>query len=147
MRKVLVITSSYPATGGSRMERFLKYLGDFGYQPVVLTTRGNGQNCEGKKLNPSSGNIRVYRAFSIRRTPFRILSRYFKLDEATDYLERLVFIPDLAITWVPDAIIKGLRIIKEEKIELISLHFSTRKYSYHWHDAEQIYWQEMDSRL
>jgi glycosyltransferase involved in cell wall biosynthesis len=119
MKKVLVITSTYPITGGSRIERFVKYLGDFGYQPVVLTTRRNRHDSEGEKLNTSVGNIRVYRAFSIRRTPFRILSRYFKLEEAKDFLERLFFIPDLGITWVPDAIIEGLKIIKNENIELI----------------------------
>lgn len=119
MKKVLVITLSYPITGGTRIERFVKYLGDFGYQPVVLTTKRNRQNSAGKKLNTSVGSIRVYRAFSVRRTPFRILSRYFKLEEAKDFFERLFFIPDLAITWVPDAIIKGLRILKNENIDLI----------------------------
>ncbi len=116
MRKVLVITSTYPTTGGSRTERFLKYLQEFGYRPVVLTTRGGIEHLQ--QPNP----IKTYRAFSMKRTPFRILSRYFKLEDAKDYLEAFFFIPDLGITWVPDAIIKGLRILKDENIDLI---FST----------------------
>ena len=119
MRKILVITSSYPATGGSRTERFLKYLGDFCYEPVVLTTGRIRRNREWDRWNPSADHIRTYRAFSIKRTPFRILSRYFNLFETAAYLERFVFIPDLAVTWVPGAIIKGLRILKEESIDLI----------------------------
>ena len=119
MRKVLIITSGYPITGGSRVERFVKYLREFGYQPVVLTTTGDRRDWKEEKLNSCTDNIRVYRAFSIKRTPFRILSRYFNLEDAKDYFETFFFFPDLTITWVPDAIIKGLKIIKEENIELI----------------------------
>lgn len=119
MKNVLIITSSYPITGGSRIEKFLKYLGDFGYQPVVLTRRGSGRNLESSKPNSPSHNIRVYRAFSITRTPFRIFSRYFKWTGATEYLEKLFFIPDPAITWVPDAILKGLKVLESENIKLI----------------------------
>lgn len=119
MRKVLVVTSAYPETGGSRTERFLKYLQEFSYQPIVLTTGGSILNCKEEKGKSSAGNISVYRSFSIRRTPFRILRRYFKLNEATEYLERLFFIPDLGITWVPDALVKGMRILRNEDIDLI----------------------------
>jgi hypothetical protein len=51
MGKVLMILYRFPPMGGSGVQRglkFTKYLGDFGWEPMVITARGNVDISEDK---------------------------------------------------------------------------------------------------
>ena len=37
MKKVLIIDEHFPNTGGNRTEKFVKYLPEFGWKPIILT--------------------------------------------------------------------------------------------------------------
>lgn len=114
-RRVLVIAYYYPPLAGAgilKVLRTTRYLGKFGWDPVVLTVR-NPEPYH-RAPNPIPEGVKVYRA---RRIPggnllARVLRR-LKLDE------RWLFLPDQHIFWIPGLLWLGLKVIKREAIDLI----------------------------
>jgi glycosyltransferase involved in cell wall biosynthesis len=120
MKKVLIITHGFPGTGGRGNIKIIKYLARFGYEPIVLTNRSQKDVFEDKVIAEELGNkIRIYKTRCLNKSPFRIFSKFFNSWDTTVYFEKLFFIPDLYITWVPSALLKGLQLIKHEPIDAI----------------------------
>ncbi len=139
MKKVLIVTYYWPPGGGAgiyRVLKFAKYLPHFGWQPVILTV----QNGNYPVIDPSleqdiPADCHVYRSKSFE--PFGIYKKFTgrKSDERIpdyvfdaknnfkDIISRWVrinlFIPDSRMGWIPSAVKEGLKIIKNEHIDLI----------------------------
>ncbi len=141
MKKVLVITYYWPPAGGPGVQRilnFVKYLPEFGWQPVVLTVKnGEFPEVDYSFLEEVPEKLSVYRADTIEPySLYRMLTGRSKNDKIPTYVltERKnrnfvsllttffrgnLFIPDAKIGWIPAAVRKGLEIIRQDNVQLI----------------------------
>lgn len=128
MKKVLFLLYYFPPMGGSGVQRplkFLKYLPQFGWEPIVLCPEhGAYSQMDASLLEDIDAlNIKVVRVPN--ETPLNTeLGRFFaKSSELIKKPLRLVnnwlFIPDNKKKWTVKAIEVGQKLIKEEGIELI----------------------------
>jgi glycosyltransferase involved in cell wall biosynthesis len=116
--------------------KFAKYLPHFGWQPVILTVQnGNYPVIDPSLAQDIPADCHVYRSKSFE--PFGIYKKFTgrKSDERIpdyvfdaknnfkDIISRWVrinlFIPDSRMGWIPSAVKEGLKIIKNEHIDLI----------------------------
>lgn len=142
MRKVLIIAYYFPPSGGPGVQRVLKfvqYLRDFGWEPVVLTVKdGTFPARDESLLDEIPDGVKVYRT-----DIFEPYDLYRKLtgkkksdgidvntlrskDEGLPLSERIsefvratFFIPDARMGWRRYAVNEGIRIIAQEKIDAI----------------------------
>jgi glycosyltransferase involved in cell wall biosynthesis len=127
-RKVIFVYPTYPATGGGRVERFVRYIGSHGFQPVVLATS------DGEKSPPGGGDDRtnrppsvaIHRARPIGWTRFykSYISRarggrHYQILRLLSFPERCVYVPDVDIRWFPSACGILKRLAKAGDIEAI----------------------------
>jgi len=71
MRKVLFVVHDYPpirSTGSQRVLKFARYLPDFGYQPLILTTGCYGSLPSDEETGVYRANDLVHSLFSPLRT-------------------------------------------------------------------------------
>jgi glycosyltransferase involved in cell wall biosynthesis len=117
-KKVLIIDEQFPYHGGSRTEKFVKYLPQSEWKSIILTNSENKQNYLIKdSQEPSNHNgFTLYRTSSI---PNFFVLKKFNLERFAGILNGLFFIPDINVAWLPFAIIKGAQIIEKEKPEII----------------------------
>ncbi|MEN8193013.1 MAG: glycosyltransferase [Bacteroidota bacterium] len=144
MKKVLIITYYWPPAGGPGVQRalkFVKYLPQFGWEPVVLTVKNpDAPVYDETLLNDIPQNIKVYKTKSLE--PFELYKKFTgkKSDskisndvligktnktikeKIAQWVRLNLFIPDAKIGWKYYAVKEGLRIIEKENIDLI---FST----------------------
>jgi len=143
-KKVLFLTSDFPPVGGVKVFRvlkFVKYLKQLGWDPVVLTTRvSRSLYFDHSLLEEIPGGVRVYRTFypditniflyrAARYLYRKIRKREVKVkkDGPPRNLSRGIFLkisswlllPDSYILWLPFAVIKALSVIRKEKIDVI----------------------------
>jgi hypothetical protein len=111
VRKVLILSYYFPPNAGAHVQRvakFAKYLPEFGYEPVVLTT-GNITGRRDDELLKDIKDINIYYSPDYgKMIPGgikKIFSRFFQ--------------PDKQISWKITAVSKALKIIREKKIDLI----------------------------
>jgi glycosyltransferase involved in cell wall biosynthesis len=140
MKKVLIITYYWPPAGGPGVQRalkFVKYLPQFGWEPIVLTVENPDSPVDDKSLLdniPKETKIyktkalepfELYKKFTGKKSDSKIpndvlLSKESSLkDEIAKWVRLNLFIPDAKIGWKHYAIKKGLEIIKNENIDLI----------------------------
>jgi len=129
MKKVLMISYSFPPKGGGgvlRQLKFTKYLPDFGWQPFVLTVNKRydfqdhqllrelsplcrifrtGRNSKGRANMGLPGNAKIINLNSLLVFP-RLISR-------------AIMVPDRFIFWVFRSVQLGLKIIRENGIHAI----------------------------
>ncbi len=143
MRRVLIITYYFPPAGGSGVQRtlkFVKYLREFGWEPVVLTAKNADYPAIDSSLAAEiPGDVKIFRAPLFE--PYRLYRKFTgrPADAATDiatltldeqsrrkFSERLsewiraaFFVPDARIAWLCPAVRLGRQIIRQEKIDLI----------------------------
>ncbi len=141
MKKVLIITYYWPPAGGSGVQRalkFVKYLPQFGWEPIVLTVENPDSPVDDASLlNDIPEGIKIYKTKSLE--PFELYKKFtgkksdFKIpndilidktkmsvkDKIANWIRLNIFIPDAKIGWKRYAVKEGLRIIKKEKIDLI----------------------------
>ncbi len=140
MKKVLIITYYWPPTGGSGVQRwvkFSKYLPSFGWQPVIYTP----ENPEMTSIDRSIENDVPKEAVVIKRhiTEFYSLYRKFtgKKDASAQevnpinnqkktfkqklllFLRGNLFIPDPRISWVRPSIHFLKKYLKEHPVDVI----------------------------
>lgn len=144
MKKVLVITYYWPPAGGPGVQRvlkFVKYLREYGWEPVVLTVRHPTAPTLDKSLEEEiPGDINIYKTASFE--PFTLYSKFkgnkninkipkdvikkrdneSLFDKVARTIRANIFIPDARVGWIPFVVYNGLKIIKREKISAI---FST----------------------
>jgi len=140
MDKVLVISYYWPPAGGPGVQRilsFVKYLPQFGWQPVVLTVK-NGEYTywDTTLAQKVPDNVKVYRTMIVEpydlyrrftrkqkraRIPVAVLTRQqMSLREKIAHFVRAnFFVPDARVGWIPFALEEGLKIVRAEKIALI----------------------------
>jgi len=142
-KKALIIAYYFPPAGGSAVQRilkFVKYLPQYGWQPVVLTAREKDYD-----LRDNSLCDEIPPGAKIYRTPVPDLYQLYEqlgkksnngtVDISTisvkegseqNFLKRIAlfvrsffFIPDARIGWLPTTLWVGQKIIRKEKIDLI----------------------------
>jgi glycosyltransferase involved in cell wall biosynthesis len=114
--KVLLIVHDFPGNGGLRFVKFVQHLPGANYEPLVLTVKGRSGHTDGAG---SDREVRILRTACLHKSPFRVFSKLFGAWSLTTYLESLFFVPDLFVTWIPSALIKGIRLIREEHIPVV----------------------------
>lgn len=141
MKKVLIIAYYWPPAGGAGVQRVLKYakyLPEFGWEPIILSVNSPDSPIEDLSLlDDISPNTKIYKTKALE--PFNLYKKITgkKADEKissdilvdktrSSFAEKVsrwirlnVFIPDAKIGWIPYAVKTGLKIIEEEKIDLI----------------------------
>lgn len=139
MRKVLIVAYEFPPKGWSgvyRTMKFARYLPDFGWLPVVLTT---DKSYHPQPMDPSlleevahvhvecanmlthEDFIQLWRQVGTVMWPFlRIFGKdpeWFAQGMRWRYGQWLC--PDYACTWIGPAIFRGLRMIRQHKVHII----------------------------
>src|SRR3954447_4054037 len=124
MKRVLVIAYFFPPLGGAGVQRTLKhvkYLPEFGWEPVVLTTSSRSYPALDPSLEAEIGaGVPVIRAGAIPVLGrARVLGgealRRLRLQSAGAALT----FPDEYAEWVPGAIRAGVRAAREHDVEAI----------------------------
>jgi len=133
MKRVLIVTFDFPPQGGTgaiRVTKFAKYLPEFGWQPIVLTTNRYG-------TLPTDQTAHIYRAGDVINSLFSPLRRYrvrnvsqaqqsqiatIPNDSWLGRLRDQIMIPDTKIGWLLPAIKLGRALIRQYQPQLI---FST----------------------
>ena len=148
--KALIITYYFPPVGGggvTRVLKFVKYLKEFGYDPVVLTATGNPcgyGTYDSTLVKEVPDNTEMYYAFSY--DPISIFQTLAKNKISFDsqgnlygnnvnhlkrllikriikpiytIIDKLLLIPDARILWVPSAVVKARNIIKSDDIDIV----------------------------
>lgn len=137
-KKVLIITYYWPPAGGPGVQRvlkFAKYLPEFGWEPIILTIEGGDYHAMDESLlNDIPPNIKIYKVRS--RSALDIYKKLksgkgeissFELTrkdgglgfKLAKWIRANLFIPDARKGWNSAAVKLGLKIIQEEKPNLI----------------------------
>ncbi len=115
-KNVLLIANQYPPMGGSGVQRtakFVKFLGDFGYKPIVLTRTVEGV-LKDETLMSDLPKHRIYRTKS-----YDLLNLPGVLKYAGKATNKFLLVPDADIIWSKYSLNKAINIINTEKIDLI----------------------------
>jgi len=134
-KKVLFIAYYFPPMGMGGVQRatkFVKYLPVFGWKPFVLTVKDVEYLAQDysllEDLPPETEVIRTG-SFDPLRISFILKSLFKKRKQKDEYdkdstmrrskLFSWLFFPDSKIGWLPFALLSGLKITREERIDLI----------------------------
>lgn len=142
MKNVLVIAYYFPPSGGPGVQRVLKhirYLPEFGWNPVVLTVENGEYPARDESLLAQiPENVPVYRTQIVE--PYTLYRRFtgkpadMAIDVNTivkesgkrsipehiaEWIRATLFIPDARVGWLMNAIPTGLRIIREHTIQAL----------------------------
>ncbi len=140
-KKVLVITYYWPPAGGPGVQRilkFVKYLPNYGWQPVVLTVKNGDFVARDDSLLsdiPSGISIHkvatvefysLYRRLTGKKRDDTIPIGAFMKSDKDHWKDRLAkwvrtnfFVPDGRIGWIFPAILRGNRLIRKENISAV----------------------------
>lgn len=123
-KSVLFITYFFPPAGGPgvhRSNKFVKYLPQFGYQPIVLTVNAEAYRRDRLYKVPLDDSLSddipihtpIYRIPPCHH-PYRFLQllRKCRLDD-------FVLVPDHFVIWLGAFIINGLKILRKYQIDLL----------------------------
>jgi glycosyltransferase involved in cell wall biosynthesis len=143
--RVLVVTHRFPPASTSGVQRplgFVRYLGDYGWEPVVLTVRDPvGASWDQELLsrippnailirtswfNPRLIGKRLY-LLTVKQKRFgskeELIFAPVTSSEAVNNVRRWMnvwlLVPDGAIGWLPFAVSRGLRAIKAHNVKII----------------------------
>jgi hypothetical protein len=142
MKKVLIISYYFPPSGGPGVQRvlkFVKFLPEFGWEPIVLTVDNGDFPARDESLlqeiPPGTKVIRTkifepYRLYrrltgkpssapvDVENIPLRSGSRSFT-ESLAAFIRETFFIPDARIGWYPYAVPAALDIIRKENVEAL----------------------------
>ncbi|MBN2729069.1 MAG: glycosyltransferase family 4 protein [Bacteroidales bacterium] len=139
LKKVLFISYYWPPAGGAPIQRilkFYKYLPEYGWNPIILTTEnGDFPYIDNDLLGEIRPESKIYRAknFSLHKlfslfvknpkemfVPFAFTEKKNKsIKSRVSRWAKYNIIPDTRIFWKRRAIRKGKKILRSEKIDLI----------------------------
>ena len=139
MKKVLIITYYWPPSGGSGVQRwlkFVKYFRDFGIEPIVLTVNpayATFPNHDYSLLEEIPDGIEIH--YTKAKSPFELYKKVRKkevpqsgfsgekktglIDKMMRFIRGNFFIPDARIGWNEFAYNKAVEIIKKQQINTI----------------------------
>ena len=125
-KKALIITYYWPPGGGSGVQRwlkFVKYLGDFGWEPIIYTPSNPEYPSEDMSLQkdipeniavikrPIKEPYRLYRAFSGKKSSEKIQTGFLNESGKSSFKEIIsrwlrgnLFIPDARKYWIKPSI-------------------------------------------
>lgn len=166
VKKVLIVTYYFPPSGGPGVQRvlkFVKFLPEFGWQPVVLTVQDGDYPARDESLLAEiPHHAIVYRTKIFE--PYRLYRRLTGkpanapvdvenipqggkkkslMESVAEFVRSTFFIPDARIGWYPYAIPEALRIIKEHNIEALyssSPPYTTAVIARKLHRATSLPW-------
>lgn len=124
MKRLLVLSYYFPPMGMSGVQRtlkFVKYLPQFGWQPVVLTIKSRGSYGYDWKLLDEIPDIEIYRTHSLDPlylSPSKHNPSAAARGNIASRINRL-FIPDNKLGWIPFAIDRGLTVARDNRIDAI----------------------------
>ena len=130
MKKVLLISYNFPPVGGAGVQRpvkFVKYLREFGWEPVVLSVSNPSVPVlDLSLLNDIPNGVKVYRArtlepsyavkSSLSRNQSGLLATWTSVLKKTC---SLLLLPDLQILWWPGLFFYLLKILPREKPRIV----------------------------
>jgi glycosyltransferase involved in cell wall biosynthesis len=126
MKNVLVISYYFPPAGGpgvQRVGKHVKYLREWGYNPIVITaTPDDYTRCSGLSMPLDESLARdIPAGTEVHRVPSHQPFRVFELLRRLrlEYLREFFFIPDSALTWIIPVILEARRIARAKPIDLI----------------------------
>jgi hypothetical protein len=142
VKSVLVISYYFPPSGGPGVQRvlkFVKYLPEFGWRPVVLTVEdGDYPARDESLLKEIPPHVTVYRTRILE--PYRLYrqltgrppetpldienipkgsSDRSMVETAAEFVRSTLFIPDARIGWFPFAVAAGRQIAHRENIQAL----------------------------
>jgi glycosyltransferase involved in cell wall biosynthesis len=139
MKKVLVISYYWPPSGGSGVQRwlkFVKYFREFGIEPIILTVDPEYANfpvLDESLFSDIPNGVEIHRTQA--KSPFAIYSKLrgrkvpqsgFAGDSNPNFIERLMrfvrgnfFIPDARIGWNKFAIKKAKELILKHELDCV----------------------------
>lgn len=142
MKKVLIITYYWPPSGGGGVQRwvkFVKYLCEFGWEPVIFTPENPEMPAfDNSLLKDIPTNIQViknriwepyqiYKQFTGRKKTDKIQTAFLsEKKSAVGLLEKLsiwirgnLFVPDARKFWIKPSVKKLVKILKENPTDAI----------------------------
>jgi glycosyltransferase involved in cell wall biosynthesis len=143
MKKILIVTYYWPPAGGiavQRVVKFCKYLPSYGWEPIILTVEnGNYENIDNSIGNDVAGINKVYKARSLEpHSIYNAIQKFFggkvrknepgpggnnekpsTISKLADLIRLNIFIPDARIGWLSAAHKEGIKIIENEKPDII----------------------------
>ncbi|MEP7274661.1 MAG: glycosyltransferase family 4 protein, partial [Acidobacteriota bacterium] len=125
-RSALIVSYYFPPAGGpgvQRVTKHVKFLREFGYEPIVVTVTPEDYGGPSELKMPIDYSlvadlpegIEVHRVPS--RQPFRFLGRLRRL--RLDYLREFLFLPDTALSWIRPVLRTAREIAKRRTIDVI----------------------------
>lgn len=140
-KKVLFITYYWPPSGGSGVQRplkFVKYLQHFGWEPIVYTVEnGEFPEYDESLLKEIPENIKVikrpifepfsiYKWFIGQKKDYKLVAGYMHQKKASKWTEKLalwvrsnLFIPDARMFWIRPSIFFLSKYLKKNKVDAI----------------------------
>jgi glycosyltransferase involved in cell wall biosynthesis len=143
INNVLFVSYEFPpegCRGTKRVMKFVNYLRPLAYNPIILTVKnGNYEYHDGSLLAELPTGLKIFRSYTLENLFYRTnydenevrdaraeKSKKLHLSSPKRFLlllyhlaGQVIRIPDSRILWLPFALIKGLQIIKRNKIKLI----------------------------
>lgn len=142
MKKVLIVTYYFPPSGGPGVQRvlkFVKYLPEFGWQPVVLTVKDADYPARDESLlaeiprHTLVHRTKIFEPYQLYRkltgkaanAPVDVENipqggkRKSVTESLAEFVRSTFFIPDARIGWYSYAVPVGLRLIRQERIDAI----------------------------
>lgn len=137
MKKILIITYYWPPAGGPGVQRilkFVKYLPQFGWEPIVLTVNSPESNAVDMSLQKDiSSHCKVFRTKTLE--PFAIYKSLNKTQSVSSFeaygkkksfvgkvskwIRSNLFVPDARVGWRFFAVKKAKEIIEQYQPEVI----------------------------
>ncbi len=117
MKKVLMIACSFPPLGGPGVQRsvkFVKYLRDFGYEPVVFT-----RECKNEEVTDETLLADIPEGVQVIRTRDHMFTNMPGIWKLPGKVLSRLMIPDYAAVWWKKAKEEAEKAVVREKIELI----------------------------
>lgn len=141
-KKVLIITDQFPPAGGGAVQRilgFCKYLPSLSWKPLILTLRDDLYRTYDYSLLDKTKEVEVFKTFSLDvdslktfisrklkilglqsvKIPKLPNTQPYKINWLKLFMERYIIIPDPRLGWLPFAIFKGIKIIRDRKPDII----------------------------
>lgn len=134
-KRVLIVAYLFPPIGGGGVQRALKmakYLGEFGWEPHVLTVNPNNHvTLDNSLLEQLPKNVHIHRAneFNFRKqkptettglTNINAPNQYSKkIKKVLKTFKNTLLVPDDQIFWLPSAIKLGTEVINNFNIDVI----------------------------
>jgi glycosyltransferase involved in cell wall biosynthesis len=121
-RRVLVIAHYFPplAMGGvQRIAKFCKYLPDYGWEPLVVTSVPGSYFARDSSMNRELEGIRVFRSKSLVPMAVGMGESYETWRRRLKRLGAWVLLPDVRVLWSPGALLVGQGVLSRYSVDCI----------------------------